>query len=264
MKRPFLRFTVSCLIALLGFSSTSQSASFEEAVGKYRSSQFKEALTDFSVLLDQDPDNIALLTNAALAAFQSNEKGLSIGFLKKALRLDPQNQTAVNALTYIYSQMNPKDLPRDLPSWELLRGQILSQLTLPQWISLSVLCLLGAFWALLSFLGRRRQAIKEGSGAPGFKLIEFALVGLGFIGFSLAVSKLIDAGQVRGVLLPATVTVYSAPNVSSVSLLTLHSGFEVVFLRQQEAWVQIQYPGSVTGWVEAKDVFWIDSTKAQN
>jgi tetratricopeptide (TPR) repeat protein len=264
MKRPFLRFAVSYLIAFLGFFPKAQAATFEDAVGKYRGSQFKEALADFSALLDQDPDNVALLINASLAAFKASEMGLSVGFLKKALRLEPQNQTARNALSYVQSQMSPKDLPRELSNWELLRGQILVHLTVPQWISFSMLCLLGALWALLSFLGRRRQAIKGGAPPPGFKLIEFALVSLGVIGFSLAGAKLIDARQVRGVLLPAKVTVYSAPNSSSVSLLNLHSGFEVVFLRQQDSWVQIQYPGSVTGWVEAKDVFWIDSPKAQN
>lgn len=264
MKRPFLQFAVSCLFAFLCFDSSSFAASFEEAIGKYRSSQFTEAFSDFQSLLDQDPENVALLTNTALSAYQAGQKGLAVGLLKRALMQDPQNQTGVEALSFIQSQMNPKDLPRELPNWEVFRSEVLSFLTLPQWISLALLCGLAAIWALMSFLGRRRRAIKEGSPTPGLKMVEVILLVVGVLGLLTMTGKYIDSTQVRGVLLPENVSVYSAPNTQSVNLLTLHAGFEVVLLRQQDSWVQIQYPGSVTGWVEAKDVFWIDSTKAQN
>jgi len=41
----------------------------------------------------------------------------------------------------------------------------------------------------------------------------------------------------------------SAPAENAPTLFELHEGFEVVILELKDDWIQVNYPGGLTGWV---------------
>jgi hypothetical protein len=50
-------------------------------------------------------------------------------------------------------------------------------------------------------------------------------------------------------------TVYSAPNDKSAALFDLFAGLEVVLDQSNDQWVQVTYPGALTGWIPKSSVF---------
>ena len=61
--------------------------------------------------------------------------------------------------------------------------------------------------------------------------------------------KLVDLQIPRGTVIADKTSVYSAPDEKSVALFDLYGGLEVILDSQKDSWVQVTYPGGLTGWI---------------
>ena len=63
-----------------------------------------------------------------------------------------------------------------------------------------------------------------------------------------------DSSLHRGIIKLESVAVRSAPLLTAPEILQIYGGLEVRILRHQDGWLQIEYPGSIAGWVEPGSV----------
>jgi tetratricopeptide (TPR) repeat protein len=250
----FVGFFASLCGAELPSDSPSESpSSFEElfknGVQSYQDGKFEQARDSLLQALDKDPNNVAALTNLALTQFQLGRKGYAVGLLRKALTIDPDFSTSRAALRFILPQLEVKEIPHEIQFWEGLRTQLLEPVPLWAYLFLTALLLFSSGWLSLGFWGQRRRAIRNNDVLPAFPTVAFFL-SLGFIFcFSMSALKVYDFQKPRGTVIADKVTVYSAPDEKSASLFDLYAGLEVLVLSINSDWVQVTYPGALSGWV---------------
>lgn len=246
-----LNYGLSC-----GFNATAYADSppsfevaFQTGVNQYQSKKYDEARLSFAQALEINPQSVQTLTNLALAQFQLGDKGQAIALLRKALNLDPNFSTSRAALDFILPQLEVKEIPHEIQMWETIRTQFVVPFSLNGFLGLTALSLFSAGWLILQYSGKRRRALKENRSLPAFPMIT-AFIFLVFIGMSsLTVLKFIDHEIPRGTIIAAKVPVLSAPSESGTALFEVFPGLEVILGTINQDWVQVTYPGAMTGWI---------------
>ena len=78
----------------------------------------------------------------------------------------------------------------------------------------------------------------------------------GFLGLvlviftGLASLKFYDSTILRGTIIQERVSLQTAPGENQVVILDLYGGMEVIARQVQGDWIQVTYPGSLTGWIK--------------
>lgn len=228
---------------------------FESGVLSYQSKKYEDARTAFSFALEKDPLNVQALTNLALVQFQMGQLPWAIALLRKAHNLDPDFSTPRAALDFIMPQLGTREIPHEIQFWETFRSTLLVPFPLNSLMAMTALCLLGTGWLWLQYFGRRKQALQEEKPFPSFPLIGTLIALLFMSGLTLSVLKVWDLSIPRGTVVTEKVTVYSAPDEKSAVLFDLFGGLEVIMKSSNDQWVQVTYPGALTGWIPKSSVF---------
>lgn len=228
---------------------------FEAGVSSYRAKKYEEARLAFNQVLEKDPLNVQALTNLALVQYQLGQKGWAVALLRKAHNLDPDFSTPKAALDYILPQLDIREIPHEIQLWETVRSNLIVPFSITGFLTLSALSLFASGWLFLTYLGRRREAEREEKPMPDFPWIP-TLISVVFIGvMTLTLLKLWDHKIPRGTVVTEKITVYSAPDEKSVALFDLFAGLEVVLNQSDKQWIQVTYPGALTGWIPKSSVF---------
>jgi hypothetical protein len=194
------------------------------------------------------------LTNLALAQFQLGHKAMAVALLRKASDLDPHFSTTRSALKFILPQLTVREIPHEIQTWETLRADLLVPFSLSGFLAMTALSFFATGWLLLQYLGRRRRALAENAVLPSFPWAA-TLIALIFVMMTaLTVMKMIDQRSSRGTVVEEKVAVYSAPDTKSVVLFDLYGGLEVILNDVKNGWVQVTYPGGLTGWIPQSSV----------
>jgi tetratricopeptide (TPR) repeat protein len=228
---------------------------FQAGVSTYQKQNYPEARAAFSQALQMQPNNVQTLVNLALVQFQLGQKAWAIALLRKAYHLDPKFSVTQSALQFILPQMDIKEIPHEIQLRETLRESVLNPVSLSTYLGFTALTLFATGWIFLAYFGKRRVALRNEEALPGFPVIG-SLIALFFItSLSLTLLKSWDQSIPRGTVVSEKVTVYSAPSEKSVALFDLYGGLEVVLSTSQEDWVQVTYPGALTGWVPKASIY---------
>lgn len=248
----FLVFLV--LPVLVKAQNASPTDLFKQGVQFYVAKDYLKAKEVFSASLDKDPYNATVLTNLALSEFQLGNKAHAIGLLRKALASEPDLATAKSGLKFVMSQFPVKDVPRQIETYESLRENLLQPVPLPAYLILSALCFFASGWILISYVGRRKRALEEEKSPPRLPLIG-SLLALGFVIFTgLLALKIYDSTIQRGTIIEEKVALQTAPGDNQVAILEIYGGMEVIAHESQGDWIQVTYPGSLTGWIKKSSV----------
>ncbi|MFV8256847.1 tetratricopeptide repeat protein [Bdellovibrio bacteriovorus] len=244
-------FFLFLILPSLGAAQTETSADlFKQGTQFYVAKDYAKAKESFSKALQNDPHNATVLTNLALSEFQLGNKPLAVGLLRKALDSEPELSTAVAGLKFVLSQMQVKEVPHQIETYESLRKNLLQPVPLTAYLILSTLLFFVAGWLLLGYAGARRRALNEETALPRFPTVAVILT-LGFVIFTgLLGLKIYDLSVTRGTIIEEKVALQTAPGENQVSILDLFGGMEVVAHTTQGDWVQVTYPGSLTGWIK--------------
>ncbi|MGZ3770637.1 MAG: hypothetical protein ACXVCP_13585 [Bdellovibrio sp.] len=223
---------------------------FAQGNKAYVAKDYPKAAEFFTQALDKDPNNSVTLTNLALTEFHLEKKSFSVALLRKALAIDPELSTAKSALKFISSQMQIKEVPHKIETYENLRSEFLQPVPTGAYAVASAICFFAAGWLLITFAAKRKKSLQEEQAPPSFPFIGVFLSLIFVTLTGLLILKLYDASRVRGTLVEDQVAVQTAPGDNGVSILDLYGGMEVVVNSTQGDWVQITYPGSLTGWIK--------------
>ena len=255
----FLFFLCSASISSQSLAEQSAHSEFQLGVQAYQKQDFKQAVESFTKVLDETkrtgaPKSATLLTNLGLAHFKVGNKGFAIAYLRQALSLDPGLSTAQSALAFVLTQASVKEIPHRLETYEALRENLLEPVNIFSYFFLSALFLFAGGWLVLSYLGQRRRAAQQELGAPPLPIFGFVFLAGFVVVMGLSFLKLWDSTQLRGTIVEAKVAVQAAPGENQAVLFELYEGLEVKVRRKQDGWVQVSYPGGMTGWISEKAI----------
>jgi len=233
---------------------------FRRGTQSYQNKKFDDAILNFEKALDLHPDSPAVLTDLGLSYFQIKKKGLSIAMFRRALFVEPSQRVAEAGLSYVLSQLEVKEIPHQIETYERLRSTVLNSVSLNGFHVLSLLLLFSSGFIWLKFLGRRRKSFELEEAPPSTPVIGLLLV----VGFTFSVIftalKVYDLNIPRATIITDKVSAQTAPGDGQSGLFDLYEGFEVIVRNAANDWIQVSYPGGLTGWVK-KDSLMSTSSK---
>src|SRR5262245_52650679 len=112
---------------------------FRDGLAAYQTKAYDKSQELFKQSLDQDPGNAAAMANYALASFQLDQKGLAIGWFRRALTLEPDLSAARDGLKFALSKLEVKEIPHRIETYETLRTNVLELAPLRVFLALTAL-----------------------------------------------------------------------------------------------------------------------------
>jgi hypothetical protein len=195
-----------------------------------------------------------------LSYFQIKKKGLSIAMFRRALFVEPSQGVAEAGLNFVLSQLEVKEIPHQIETYERLRSTVLNSVSLNGFHVLTLLLLFSSGYIWLQFLGRRRKSFELEEAPPSTPVIGLLLA----VGFTFSVIftalKVYDLNIPRATIITDKVSAQTAPGDGQSGLFDLYEGFEVIVRNAANDWIQVSYPGGLTGWVK-KDSLMSTSSK---
>ncbi len=227
---------------------------FQNGVKSFQTKEFDKASTFFTQALDLQPENTTVLVNLALAHFQAGQKSAAYAYYKKALHIDPFFTTAQQGLNFLKGQIQIKEIPHRIETYERAREVLIEPFSVT--IPLALTAALFATWGFktLKYLGNKKRSYFAGEDPSSYGIFNLALSVLLTLSILWVVFFKIDSNIKRGIVKLDSVSIRSAPLVTSPEILQIYGGLEVHIIRNQDGWMQIEYPGAVAGWVEASSI----------
>lgn len=229
--------------------------SFLKGYEEYKKKNYSEAQSQFLKVLQENPNNLAVLLDLSLSYYQNNQKGLAMGYLLKANKLDPNFEPVNQSLEVVRSQLKANNVPQKESDFELFRKSVLNKISLNSILTLAALTLLFAGYLWIQYFSKRKKANDEELDLPDFPVIG-VIISLVFIVFaSLGLAKVYEEFTPRAVIITENTEIKMAPGAEQAQLFVLQEGSEVLVGQIQNDWVQVTYPGSYTGWVSKEKIF---------
>jgi len=259
--RRYFTLLLFCLVASLPLITLAQESKasfqdlFQSGVKLYQEKKFPEAKEVFHKALEFEKNNVQALTNLGLTYFQLGEKGWAIALLRRANNLDPDFSTPMSALKFILPQLDVKEIPHEINSWETLRAKFIQPFSVFSFVLLSAILLFASGWTWIRFLSLRRRAEEEEKPFPNFPFVGLIYSASFLLLFSLMGAKFYDLSLVRGTLVAMKAPVLSLPDEKAPILFELSAGLEVIVLKKEGEWTQVQYPGGMSGWTKNDGLF---------
>ncbi len=245
-------------------AAASVPASFDTGLAAFQKGDLNQARAIFQMLLKADPSRVAVLYNLGLTEQKSGKRGLALALWRKAQREDPHFAAAARAIAFITPQLEHPEISHDVVLWETWRSALLVNQSLAEYLGLCALLLLLSGFATLRYVGKRRRSLLDDKPLPGLPLS--AILGAVFfvVSLVLSIAKIVDSNEVRGTVLPKSVSAKSAPDENGTPLFDLYEGLEVIVRQSHAQWIQVEYPGGSTGWIPRSAVFDTDQDPSQD
>lgn len=257
MKRLSLVFCTLVSLTLSAQESAPQAATMEEqfaeATAQYRQGKYSESAKLFAILSGRSHENASALTNWGLSAYQEGKKGLAVGLWRRALNVDPTARTARAALAFASKAMQLQEA-EDRFWLDRLENRILGQVRLDQMLGASLLFLVLGGWPMVTYIGRRRRALRDEQPTPAFSYVGLIMAALFLATVTLTGLKAMAWTTPRATAVTA-VSVRTGPDTQSSSLFDLTEGADVVVRQAKKGWTQIRHPGGMSGWVPQDTLF---------
>lgn len=227
---------------------------FDEGSKAFEQKDFAKASEAFTKALDLQPNNLTLLVNLGLSKFELGQKIESYVLFKKAEHLDPKSEAVQQGLAFLKNQVQIQEVPRNIEFYEQARQYLIKpfQISTPLTFLWVLMLVFGTY--MIRYLSNKKKAFLAGEDPKpfgvaawlSFVLLLVSVFWLGFFQWDSQIS--------RGFVKLETLSLRSAPESNSPTVMQLSGGLEVKILRKTDEWLQIQYPGSFSGWVEKQSV----------
>ncbi len=248
MKKKFLRyfllvfiFSMACMQALPAAERGSKEE-FEQAAEAYFKRDFTKAIQLYTDLEKKGLISSDLFYNLANTYYRQGHIGWAIYYYTKALRYAPRDRDLVANARYVLGKRADQiekpfvsKVYHSLFFWYDI-------LTLKELLILTAIF----YWIFFAFLALRVMKNKKGISIALWVNLSINLILLPTAAAKFYTERL----QKIGVMVAATVAVYSEPNADSIKLYELHEGALVEVEDQSEKFVKIRLPDGRVGWVD--------------
>lgn len=287
MKRPSGVATIAALVSILSLftaaewviaaaekPASGETTRFKEVFAKgnalYEQGNYHGAIEQYTSLLDAGVMDKDLYYNLANSYYKNDDFGRAVLFYERARRLAPRDRDVRENLALVRSQLRDKQFVRE--QTRLVRAMAwlhdnlnAKEMTLLGSLCYLSLCLLGivfvfrdsppvsAAYRWLSFVSPGRLV-----GLTKTQDLLLALVVVSLLFVSTGSSAYRKTGQENGrrvaVVVESEAAVFSGPMVETTLQFKIHEGTLVRIREERNAWVRINLPGGLSGWVSASAV----------
>lgn len=261
MRSHFTKKFFAIFVLILGLMSShksfAQSAEemFHNGVSFYQKNDLDHAREQFSLILKSQPNNVQALYNLGLTEYKAKHLGLALGLWRKALALDPSNDDVGYALRFAEKAQQEKPIARTGDLFESFHQTFLRATPLSNLVIINLFLFGFAGWILIRYFARRNRSIENEEPSPPVPYVGVFFVFLFIASFSVLTAKVYDISTPRATIVSEKVEVKTSPDSSAATLFELFEGLEVVVRQSQGDWMQVNYPGGLTGWVPSNSVF---------
>jgi tetratricopeptide (TPR) repeat protein len=223
---------------------TTATGDFTQALETFKAADLGESRKQFSELLTQHPNDPTLLYNLGLVEFTDKHPGKALAYWRKALYLQPGFSPALSGIRQVH---------RVIPNFKSNETSIAQEIywRVPLWFffgsTFVFFVFAGALWILHNARGKKGLASSSLGPvlASAFFLIFLSLSLHAYLSYYL---------PLKGTVLESPAAIRSAPSEDSPSLLEFNEGDEVVILRTQNNWLQVQKSATAAGWIPKEKV----------
>ncbi len=246
-----MKFIFSILIFILSFSVFSQNNDlFEKATAAYNASEYEQAITYYSKILENGQHSANLYFNLGNAHYKLNEIAPSIYYYEKALLLKPGDSEILNNLGY--AQNMTIDTVKTVPVNTLseVYSKIVSLFTFDQWAYLAIAFMILFVLLYIAFYTFSYASQKRISFIASILSIFLSIISVVF-GFMAYTDYNNDQ---PAIIFVDEVRVKSEPNSKSQEVFRLHEGTKVQVLDELNSWKKIEIADGQTGWLDAQEI----------
>lgn len=228
--------------------------SYQAAIQSYQQGQIAKAQEQFLQSLEKSPDNTFVLYNLGLTDYQLGKYGRALGAWRKALYFDPNFSLAKKAIAAAIKEKGPIQ-PDALSSWEIMRREVVLNYSLNESLAAAaILLFLGGIF-MIRYLAQRRQAFKLELPLPPTPYLGILSSVLFLLFVALSLLRAVDYFSPRATVISGHIDIRSGPSSDDASLFEILEGHEVIVKEVAGDWVQVAYPGGLTGWTEKSELF---------
>ena len=243
------KFLIFWLMCSVGFSQTTES--FKQANDLYNSGYYKEAINQYTSILESNQHSAELYFNLANCHYKLNEIGPSIFYYEKALRLAPDDTDILNNLGY--AQKMTIDAIQEVPESGVskLLNNTLNSLSVDGWATRSVGLV---FLFVILFLG---YYLSHSEAKKRLFFISSSLVLiLLFTSLGLLFKKdSLDKSTHPAIVFAKETEVRAEPNLRAETSFTLHEGTKVLVVEDYNSdWSKIKLLNGETGWMASSEL----------
>ncbi len=248
MKFTFVLVIGVLLLSSPEFAQSSARHFFEQGNTAYREGNYQEAIQHYQAVLNTGFESSQVYYNLGNCYYKLDQIGRAILYYEKALRIDPNdpdirlNLEIANLKTADRLETPPKFF---LFAWwdSLKRAFSQKELTylLLGFYILSILLVIA--WLFLRFHRRRGWVVT---------LLSISATLTVLWAYLLISSIQAESQQRSAIVLPASVSVLSAPEENSTDVFILHAGVKVSVEEQRGEWMKIRLPDGKSGWLRSE------------
>ncbi|MDC0980104.1 hypothetical protein OAQ84_00065 [Bdellovibrionales bacterium] len=228
---------------------------FNLGIGAFQKGEFTEASKKFEEALNASPDSTSVLYNWGLSLYKEKKIGLALAAWRRARALSPSFRESHRALEHAKKETHAAAFDGEGSDWETFRNSTLVHISFHWVAGLTLLLLfLGGFY-LLKYMASRKFALREETPLPKAPVMAFTVLFFGTALLLLSICKIYDQLEPRATVIVEKATVYTAPSTDDNQIFELREGVEVLPLRTEESWVQIQSLGGLSGWIQLNSIY---------
>ncbi|MCC6599087.1 MAG: tetratricopeptide repeat protein [Crocinitomicaceae bacterium] len=238
---------VAFLLNIFTAYANSPDSLFNHGNELFQQQHYAEAAGLFEKLIEQEYRLPEVYYNLGNCYFKNDKLALAILNFERARKLAPGDEDiAFNLrLSQLKTVDNIEALP--LPFYKRWANRLNGFFSVDGWSALLLLCVWITFGWLGVFLLSTSVVRRKGG-----LILSFAFLVLGlFCWWMSSKSYRLNFTDRRGVVLPASIYVKSAPGENNTDLLMLHEGAGLDILDEYDGWMKIRISNGSEGWINA-------------
>ena len=188
--------------------------------------------------------------NLGNAYFRTNQVAKAIVNYERALLLDPGDSDIKHNLRFAKTRIEDKIDSADsffINQWIRSIQNLYSANT---WATIGIVLFILLVVAIGSYMISVQLSLRKTSFYTGIVLLSLVIIANVFA-FK---QKNKIANRSTAIVMSASVSVYTSPDVHSQELFRLHEGAKVKIKRQEDRWIEITIANGSVGWLQKKNV----------
>ncbi len=232
----------------------SVSGSYSEAEAAYRQNSFAESIKLYESEIGKNKqikkESPELYYNLGNAYFRDNQIAKAILNYERALLLDPGDSDIRHNLRFAKTRIEDKIDSADSFFINQWISSIQNLFTANRWAIIGIVLFLALIIAVGSYVISTQITVRKISFYSSIVLLALVIIANAFA-FK---QKIKIVNRSTGIVMSASVSIYTSPDAHSQELFRLHEGSKVRIKREEGNWFEIVIANGSVGWLQKKNI----------
>lgn len=249
-----IKLSVATFLILLISLSIYAKEDFSQGVAALEAKDWVRAEQYFHRVLSVNPNSSEAYYNLGLTKMRQGQNGWALGYLYKALDIQPGFTPAKEA---VFELKDKLAIEKFSGFFGALHSQLLSQVSYDfLWLILLASVAFTLFY-WIKFLKKRQVALAQELSLPQLRFTHFFFPIITFLLFLVVALQTYDRSNSKAVVITANAAVFSAPFEESTKtpLFNLSEGALLEILKEQDEFYQVRSVRQGAGWIRKDQIF---------